>query len=75
MLHCVISVIFANQAKKHLPVQNIQAKLPNCNANIYFNQQWMKKGLILNQVKVKVPNMTPVAKFTQKKNKTLKRCW
>ena len=29
----------------------------------------MKKDLILNQVKVKVPNMTPVAKFTQEKKK------
>jgi hypothetical protein len=32
----------------------------------------MKKGLIPNQVKVKVPNKTPAAKFTQKKIKLLK---
>jgi len=72
ILCCIIWVKFANQAKNIYKYKNIKAKLPNCNANRHFNQQWMKKGLMPNQVKLKVPNMTPAIKFTQGKTKPLK---
>jgi len=45
--------------------ENLKMKLYNCNANIYFNRQYLQKHLIPNYARVKVPNTSSEAKFTQ----------
>jgi hypothetical protein len=39
----------------------------NCTANIYFNQQCLKKNVIPNYAKIRVPNTSPAAQITMKK--------
>jgi len=39
----------------------------NRNTNIYFNQQCLKKQLILNYAKIKIPNTSLACKYTQHK--------
>jgi len=47
--------------------ENLKRKLYKCNANIYFNQQCLKKQLIPTYAKIKVPNTSPAHKYTERK--------
>jgi len=47
--------------------ENLKRKLYNCNANIYFNLKCSRKQLIPNYAKIKIPNTSPAARFTQRK--------
>lgn len=58
----------ANEAKDIYHYKNTKAELLNCNANIYFNQPCIKKGITAKYTKIKVPNTIPVAKWTEKKS-------
>jgi len=58
----------ANEAKDIYHYKNTKAELLNCNANIYFNQPCIKKGITPKYTKIKVPNTIPVAKWTEKKS-------
>ena len=46
---------------------SLKRKLYNCNANIYFNQQCLKKKLTPAYTKIKIPNTSPACKYTQHK--------
>jgi hypothetical protein len=46
--------------------ENLKRKLYNCNANIYFNNQCLKKQLTPSYANIKFPNTSPAYKYTQK---------
>jgi len=52
--------------------ENVKRKLFNCNANIYFNRQCHRKGLIPNFSKIKIPISSPATKSTQRKTQNLR---
>jgi len=52
--------------------ENLKRKLYNCNANIYFNRQCSRKQLIPNYAKIKIPNTSPAARFTQRQTHKLR---
>jgi len=43
---------------------SLKRKLYNCNASIYFNQQCLKKKLTPVYARIKIPNTSPVCKYT-----------
>ena len=47
--------------------QNLKRRLYNCNANIYFNRQCLKRELTPNYANIKIPNTSPARKHTQQK--------
>ena len=47
--------------------ENLKRKLYKCNANIYFNQQCLKKQLTPAYAHIKVPNTSPAHIHTQRK--------
>jgi hypothetical protein len=58
----------ANEARNTYQYKNTKAELLNCNANIYFNQQCVKKDIIPKYAKIKIPNTLPVVKLTKTKS-------
>jgi hypothetical protein len=58
-----LKVINASRGSIH-SYENLKGKLYKCNANIYFNQQCLKKQLIPTYGKIKVPNTSPAQKYT-----------
>ena len=52
--------------------ENLKRKTYNCNANIYFNQKYLRKNLILNYETIKILNISPAFKFTQQKASTIR---
>ena len=63
---CHLEVINASRVSIHKH-GNLKRKLYNCNANIYFNQQCLRKQLIPTYTKIKVPYTSPAFKYTQRK--------
>jgi hypothetical protein len=61
-----LKVINASRGSIH-KYENLKRKLYKCNANIYFNQQCLKKQLIPTYAKIKVPNTSHAHKYTQHK--------
>jgi hypothetical protein len=53
--------------QSELNYSNLKKNLYNCKANIYFNQQCLKKHLTSIYAKIKVPNTSPPHKYTQYK--------
>jgi hypothetical protein len=47
--------------------KNLKRKINNGNANIYFDQKYLRKNLIPNYEMIKIPNTSPASKFTQQK--------
>jgi len=47
------------------PFENLKGKVYNDNANVYFNQRRLHKHIIINFAKIKIPNTSPISKFTQ----------
>jgi hypothetical protein len=47
--------------------EDLQRKIHNCNANIYFNKNCLWKNLIPNCARVKIPHTSPISNFTQQK--------
>jgi hypothetical protein len=66
-----LKIINASRGLVH-GYENVNRKLFNCNANIYFNRQCHQKRLIPNFAKIKIPTNSPVAKSTQRKTKNLR---
>jgi hypothetical protein len=76
---CIYILLFMNtMGMSHLTVintsqvyihkyENLKRKLYNFNANIYFNQKFLKKYLNPNYAMIKVPNASPASKYTQYK--------
>jgi hypothetical protein len=61
-----LKVINASRGSIH-KYENLKRKLHNCNANIYFNQQCLKKQLTPKYALIRVPNTSPASKYTQRK--------
>jgi hypothetical protein len=61
-----LKIINANQAKHNHQCKNIRTELPNCNANIFFNQEYIKRDLITKYARITIPNTSPAAKFVEK---------
>jgi hypothetical protein len=59
-----LKVINASRGSIH-KYENLKRKLHNCNANIYFNQQCLKKQLTPAYTLIKVLNTSPASKYTQ----------
>jgi hypothetical protein len=51
---------------------NLKTKLYNCNSNIYFNQQCHRGEKKTNYSKMKTPNASTAARFTQRKTHHLR---
>jgi len=59
----------ACQAKCIHLYKNVRAKVQRCCANIYFNRQCLKQGVIPKNAQIKIPYTSPTSKVTQKKTK------
>jgi len=57
----------ANQAKCIYLYKYLRTKVERCCANIYFNQQHLKQGVIPKYAQIKVPYTSPAPMTTQKK--------
>jgi hypothetical protein len=57
----------ADQAKSINQFKNIRIKLLKCCANIYFNRQCQKLGIIPKYAKIKVPHTSAAGTVTQVK--------
>jgi hypothetical protein len=44
-----------------------KAKYTTALKNTYFNQKYLRKNIIPNSAKIKLPNTSPDSKFTQQK--------
>jgi len=62
-----VPVLFASQAKHINQYKNLRTKVVNCCANIYFNRQCIKQGIVPKYASIKIPNTSPTSKMTQKK--------
>jgi hypothetical protein len=59
---------FARQANTIYKYKNLEVKLINYNANIYFNRQCLNKHIIPNYAKhIKIPHTSPAALHTERK--------
>ena len=47
-------------------------KLYKCNANIYFNKQYLKRHITLRCAKIRIPNTSPAHRHTQNKIPTIR---
>jgi hypothetical protein len=47
--------------------KNLKRTQYNCNANIYFNQQCLKRKLTPSYAKIRIPHTSPASKYTQHK--------
>ena len=66
-----IQNIRGQSSQKHLPIQeNLRTKVQNCCANICFNQQCLKLGVIPKYAQIKVRYTSPASTTTQKKMQT-----
>jgi len=52
--------------------ENVKRKLLSCDADIYFNQQCLRKKLTPNFARIKIPSYSPAAKATIVKTQTIK---
>jgi hypothetical protein len=64
-------IINASQGSIH-KYENIKRKLHNCNANLYFNKQCLKRNLVPSYANIRVPNTSPAHAHTQRKIPTLR---
>jgi len=66
-----LKIINASRGLVH-EYENVQRKLFNCNANIYFNRHCHQKRPIPNLAEIKIPTNSPTAKSTQRKTQNLR---
>jgi hypothetical protein len=66
-----LKIINASQGSIH-EYENVKRKIYNCNASIYFNKQCLLKKLIPTYARIRIPNISPAAKFTQRKVQTIR---
>jgi len=66
-----LKIVQASQGPIH-KFEYLKRKLYHCNPNLFFNKQCLQKQLILNCARVKIPNTSPAAKFTQRKAQNLR---
>ena len=66
-----LKIVNASQGQIH-EYENTKRKLYRCNTSIYFNKQCLRRRLIPAYAKVKIPNTSPAAKFTQHKSQLLR---
>jgi hypothetical protein len=66
-----LKIVNASQGCIH-EYENTKRKLYRCNTSIYFNKQCLRKKVISSYAKMKIPNTSPAAKFTQRKTKFLR---
>ena len=59
--------IIAGQAYSINVYKNIRTKIMKCCANIYFNQQCLRRKIIPKYANLNVPNTSPAAQMTKKK--------
>jgi hypothetical protein len=50
----------------------LKEQILNCNANIYFNNQCLKRNITPKYEKIKIPNTSPAQKTTQQKIKNIR---
>jgi len=60
-----LTIVNASQGHIH-EYENTKRKLYSCNSSINFNRQCLHKKLVPTYVKLKFPNNSPTAKFTQR---------
>jgi hypothetical protein len=51
--------------------KNLKRKILKCNSNIYFNNEFINRGLVPKYARIKVPNTSPATKFTNTKAQEL----
>jgi hypothetical protein len=66
-----LKIINASQGNIH-EFKNLKRKLYNCNASIYFNQQYLRRQLTPGYANIKAPKTSPASKRTQHKLPTLR---
>jgi uncharacterized circularly permuted ATP-grasp superfamily protein len=54
--------LLASQAKHINKYKNLRVEVLNCCANIYFNRQYIKQGIIPKYARTKIPNTSPASK-------------
>jgi hypothetical protein len=62
----------ADQAKGINQFKNVRIKLLKCCANIYFNRQCQKLGIIPKYAKIKVPHTSAASTVTQIKAQSIR---
>lgn len=67
-----IKIAFASQARSINLYKNLNTKVMNCFANIYFNPQSLTNKIIPNYAKKKIPCVSPANKITQMKAQTIR---
>jgi len=50
--------------------KNLRINVLKCCANIYFNRQCLKQGIVPKYANVKIPQTSPASKVTQRKIQT-----
>ena len=55
----------ASQAKCIHLYKNLRTKVQRCCANIFFNRQCLKQGVIPKYAQIKLPYTSPASKVTQ----------
>jgi len=66
-----LKIVNANSGRIH-EYENTKRKLYQCYTRIYFNKQCLRKKVIPSYAKMKIPNTSPAAKFTQHKTQFLR---
>jgi hypothetical protein len=59
-----IKIVNASQGHIH-KYEDAKRKLYSCIASTYFNRQCLRRKLVPNCAKIKIPTSSPAAKFTQ----------
>jgi hypothetical protein len=75
MLHngmSLIKILPASQAPYINQYKNTRRKILNCNANINFNQEYIKRNIIPQYATIKVPHTSLAKKFTQTKTQQMR---
>jgi len=67
-----LRTLSASQGHSH-KYEDLNWEMNSCNANIYFNQKYLRKELTAQKYeRIKLPNTSPASKFTQTKAMTLR---
>ena len=61
----------ASQANSNHLYRNLREKIQRCCASIFFNQQCIQLGVTAQYARIKIPNTSPAAAFTQKKSQLM----
>lgn len=67
----LMKILTASQAPYINQYKNTTGKILNCNGNIYFNQENIKRNITSQYAKIKVPYTSLATKFTETKTQKM----